>query len=45
MHEKRGDLNRDRRVGQLGGCLDRVAKTLWGPKPDFPDLIGCQEHS
>ena len=28
MHEKRGDLNRDRRVARSGGWLDRVASTL-----------------
>jgi hypothetical protein len=28
MHEKRGDLNRDRRVARSGGWLDQVASTL-----------------
>jgi hypothetical protein len=28
MHQKGGDLNRDRRVARPGGWLDWVAKTL-----------------
>lgn len=35
MHQKRGDLNRDRRVARPGGWLDRVANTLCSNGEDF----------
>ena len=51
MHEKRGDLNRDRRVARSGGWLDRVASTLGpsGPMGDASALLDlalfCKQRS